>query len=103
MIKNNTANRGLLGFFEKLIRTVPHIYLFFRPLIKFTNFFEEDFKSLKIIFENKNINIVDIGASDGISALFFIRNLNANKIFCYEPNIFFFKKLIKLKKKYNFF
>lgn len=102
MIKNNTANRGLLGFFEKLIRTVPHIYLFFRPLIKFTNFFEEDFKSLKIIFENKNINIVDIGASDGISALFFIRNLNANKIFCYEPNIFFFKKLIKLKKKYNF-
>ena len=43
MIKKNTANTGLLGIFEKLIRIVPHIYLIFRPLIKFTNFFEEDF------------------------------------------------------------
>ena len=102
MIKNNTANTGLLGLFEKLIRTIPHIYLIFRPLIKFTNFFEEDFKSLKLIFKNKKINIIDIGASDGISALFFIRNLNPKNILCYEPNKFFYKKLIKLKKKYKY-
>ena len=101
MIKNNTANTGLLGLFEKLIRTIPHIYLIFRPLIKFTNFFEEDFKSLKLIFKNKKINIIDIGASDGISALFFIRNLNPKNILCYEPNKFFYKKLIKLKKNIN--
>ncbi len=43
MIKKNTANSGLLGFIEKLIRIIPHVYLIFRPLIKFTNFFEEDF------------------------------------------------------------
>ncbi len=101
MIKNNTANSGLLGFFEKIIRIIPHIYLIFRPLIKVTNFFEEDFNILKNIFGNKRINIVDIGASDGISALFFIRNLNAKNIYCYEPQIKFFNKLKNLKKKYK--
>ena len=100
MIKKNTANSGLLGFFEKLIRTIPYIYLIFRPLIKFTNFFEEDFFYLKKIFSKRRINIIDIGASDGISALFFIRNLNPAKIYCFEPQEYFFKKLKKLKKKY---
>ena len=102
MIKKNTANSGLLGFFEKLIRVIPHVYLIFRPLIKFTNFFEEDFFYLKNIFKNKKINIIDIGASDGISALFFIRNLRPKKIYCYEPQKIFYKKLINLKKKYKF-
>ena len=102
MIKNNTANSGVLGFIEKLIRIIPHVYLIFRPLIKFTNFFEEDFFYLKNIFKNKKINIIDIGASDGISALFFIRNLRPKKIFCYEPQRIFYKKLINLKKKYKF-
>jgi len=101
MIKKNTANSGLLGFFEKLIRVIPHIYLIFRPLIKFTNFFEEDFNILKNIFKNKKINIIDIGASDGISALFFIRNLNTNNIYCYEPQKEFYNKLKNLKKKYK--
>ena len=102
MIKNNTANTGLLGFFEKLLRMIPHIYLIFRPLIKFTNFFEEDFHYLKKIFKKQKINIIDIGASDGISALFFIRNLNPKNIYCYEPQKNFYKKLINLKKKYKF-
>ena len=94
MIKKNTANSGLLGFIEKLLRIIPHVYLIFRPLIKFTNFFEEDFFYLKNIFKNSKINIIDIGASDGISALFFIRNLKPKKIYCYEPQKFFYKKLI---------
>ena len=102
MIKKNTANSGLLGFIEKLIRIIPHVYLIFRPLIKFTNFFEEDFFYLKNIFKNKKINIIDIGASDGISALFFIRNLQPKKIYCYEPQKIFYKKLVNLKKKYKF-
>ena len=102
MIKKNTANSGLLGFIEKLLRIIPHVYLIFRPLIKFTNFFEEDFFYLKNIFKNKKINIIDIGASDGISALFFIRNLQPKKIYCYEPQKFFYNKLISLKKKYNY-
>ena len=102
MIKKNTANSGLLGFIEKLLRIIPHVYLIFRPLIKFTNFFEEDFFYLKNIFKNRKINIIDIGASDGISALFFIRNLRPKKIYCYEPQEFFYKKLLNLKKKHKF-
>ena len=102
MNKNNTANSGLLGILEKLIRIIPHVYLIFRPLIKLTNFFEEDFFYLKKIFKNKKINIIDIGASDGISALFFIRNLNPKKIYCYEPQKIFYQKLVNLKKRYKF-
>jgi len=102
MIKKNTANSGLLGLIEKLLRIIPHIYLIFRPLIKFTNFFEEDFFYLKKIFKNKKINIIDVGASDGISALFFIRNLRPKKIYCYEPQKIFYRKLEKIKKKYKF-
>ena len=56
---------------------------------------------MKIIFKNKKIRILDIGASDGISALYFIRNLNPIKIDCYEPHPIFYKQLIKLKKKYK--
>jgi len=102
MNKNNTADSGLLGILEKLIRIIPHVYLIFRPLIKLTNFFEEDFFYLKKIFKNKKINIMDIGASDGISALFFIRNLNPKKIYCYEPQKIFYQKLVNLKKRYKF-
>ena len=100
--KRNTTNTGLLGLFEKLIRFIPHIYLVIRPIVKFTNYFEEDFYYLKKIFKNTRINIIDIGASDGISAIFFINNLNPKKIFCFEPSKAFFKKLKKLKLKYHF-
>ena len=31
MIKKNTANSGLLGVIEKLLRIIPHVYLIFRP------------------------------------------------------------------------
>ena len=88
---------GLLGFIEKYIRKFVIIYYFIRNIaIKF-NIFEEDFKILKEIFNNKKINIIDIGASDGISANFF-KNLNVKNIYCYEPHALFIKKLKKLKK-----
>ena len=92
---------GLLGFIEKYIRKFVIIYYFIRNIaIKF-NIFEEDFKILKEIFNNKKINIIDIGASDGISANFFLKNLNVKNIYCYEPHALFIKKLKKLKKKYS--
>ncbi len=99
--QNTTQNFGLLIFLEKMIRSIPVIYIFFRYLIKYTNYFEDDFYHLKKIFNNKKINIIDIGASDGISALFFLRNLNSKKIFCYEPQKIFYRKLVNLKKKYK--
>lgn len=98
MIKQNTTNSGFYGKIEKIIRTIPHIYIIFRMLVRFTSYFEEDFFYLKKIFKNRKINILDVGASDGISTQFFLRNLNCNKIYCYEPQKVFFLKLLNLKK-----
>jgi len=83
---------GLLGFIEKFVRKFVIIYYIVRNIaIKF-NIFEEDFKILKEIFNHKKINIIDIGASDGISANFFLKNLNVKNIYCYEPHALFIKK-----------
>ena len=92
---------GFLGLVEKYIRKFVTIYYFIRSIaIKF-DIFEEDFKILKKIFDDKEINIIDIGASDGISANFFIKNLNVKNIYCFEPHFLFIEKLKKLKKKYQ--
>ena len=101
MVKQNTTNSGLFGKIETVIRIIPHIYILFRMLVRFTNYFEEDFFYLKKIFKDKKINIIDVGASDGISAQFFLRNLNCNNIFCYEPQKVFFAKLLNLKRKFQ--
>ena len=85
-MKKSKTNSGVLSFIEKIVRSHPLVYITFRYLIKFTNIFEEDaFGLKKINFKNK-INIIDVGASDGIASKFFINNLNVNKIICYEPN-----------------
>ena len=91
------TNIGFLGFFEKIIRSHPLIYFICRSLIRFTNIFERDFDGLKKINFKKNINIIDIGASDGIAVKFFNKNLNVNKIICFEP----YEKYIKILKKYK--
>ena len=101
MIKQNTTQTGMLSFIERLIRMIPIIYYFFRSIVIFTGYFESDFFYLKQILKTKKINIIDVGASDGISALFFLRNLNPNKIYFFEPQKIFYKKLSILKKKFK--
>jgi FkbM family methyltransferase len=90
---------GFLGFLEGIIRRNGILYYFIRNIVIYFNIFEEDFKILTKYYQNKKINIIDVGASDGISANFFIKNLNVNKIYCYEPHKIFIKNLIKYKKK----
>ena len=99
--QNTTQNHFFLIFIEKMIRKIPLIYFLFRSLVKYVNYFENDFFYLKKIFKNKKINIIDVGASDGISALFFLRNLNPKNIYCFEPQKVFIKKLLRLSKKYK--
>ena len=101
MNKQNTTQSGSLKWIEKLIRMIPLIYFFFRSLVRHTGYFESDFFYLKKIFKDRKINIIDVGASDGISALFFLRNLNPKKIICYEPQKIFLQNLKNLKKKYK--
>jgi FkbM family methyltransferase len=97
-IPSNT-NSGILGFLEKIIRSHPLIYLITRNLIRYTNIFEEDANGVKYIKFKSKLNIMDIGASDGIAAKFFLKNLNVKKIICFEPNIKFLRKLKKLGNK----
>ena len=51
-MKQNTTNEGFLGLIEKIIRLIPHVYIF-RWLVKYTNYFESDFHYLKQIFKTK--------------------------------------------------
>jgi FkbM family methyltransferase len=95
------TNAGFPGFVEKLIRYIPIIYVFFRSIVKYTKYFEEDFNCLPAIFKDKKINIIDVGASDGIASKFFLNNLNVKNIFCFEPQKIFFRELDNFKKKHS--
>ncbi|MEC7099333.1 MAG: FkbM family methyltransferase [Pseudomonadota bacterium] len=92
----SVTNLGILSFFEKIVRSHPLSYFIIRKLIRFTNIFEEDAKGVKILKFNKNINLMDIGASDGIAAKFFAKNLRTNKIICFEPDKNYLKILNNL-------
>ena len=99
VIKKYAHSYGILSFFENIIRSHPVIYFFIRKLIRFTNIFEEDANGVKIINFQNEINIMDIGASDGIASKFFLKNLKVKKIYCYEPDKQYIKILKKLDKK----
>lgn len=89
------TNIGFLGFLENIIRIHPLVYFILRSLIRFTNIFERDFDGLKKINFKNNINIIDVGASDGLAVKFFKNNLNVNKIICFEP----YESYVKILKK----
>ena len=98
-MKRSKTNTGLLSFFEKIIRSHPLVYYFVRSLIRYTKIFEEDANGVSFVNFKKKINIIDVGASDGIALKFFNRKLNINKIICYEPYQPYVKILKKIKLK----
>jgi hypothetical protein len=82
---------------EKVARAHPLIYIFLRSIVRFTNIFEKDFDGVKLLnFEDK-VNIIDVGASDGIATKFLQKNLRCNKIMCFEPD----PKYVAILKKIN--
>ena len=83
---SKTASSGFFALLEKIIRSHPLIYFFVRYLIRFTNIFEDDAHGVKYLNLEKKINVIDVGASDGVAAKFFFNNLDTNKILCFEPN-----------------
>lgn len=98
-MQQSKTQKGLLRILEKFIRGNVILYYLIRNIVIYFNIFEEDFNILKKYYLQKPIKIIDIGASDGIATNFFIKNLKVKKIFCYEPQKIFIKKLKKLKKK----
>lgn len=100
ILRSNTQE-GILSIIEYLVRSVPFLYIIARKIVRFTNIFEEDANGVKELnFKRKKINIIDIGASDGIASKFFIKNLIVNKVYCFEPNIHFCK-IIKKNLKFK--
>jgi len=91
-----SATAGILSFFEKIIRAHPLAYIFIRSIIRFTNIFEKDFDGLQLLRLEKKINIIDVGASDGVAAKYFNNNLDVGTIYCFEPNSHYFKILKKI-------
>lgn len=102
-MQQSKTQKGFLAILEKFIRRNAIIYYCIRNIVIYFNIFEEEFKILKNYYNHKFINIIDIGASDGIAANYFLKNLNVNKIYCYEPHQIFIDKLKKYKKNNNKF
>ena len=96
-MKRSKTNSGFLYFLEKIVRSHPLLYFVTRYFIRFTNIFEEDANGVAFLNLNKKVNIIDVGASDGIASKFFNRKLKTNKIICFEPN----KSYVKILKKLN--
>jgi FkbM family methyltransferase len=61
--------------------------------------FEDDFKGIKLLGFKKKINIIDIGASDGVAIKFISKTLGVNKVYAFEPDNDYYHKLKKLKIK----
>ena len=96
-MNRSKTNSGFLYFLEKIVRSHPLLYFVIRHFIKYTNVFEEDANGVLFLNLNKKVNIIDVGASDGIASKFFNRKLKINKIICFEPN----KPYAKILKRLN--
>ena len=69
MDKSKSASSGFFKILEKVIRGHPLLYYVARYFVRFTNIFEDDAHGVVLLnFKNK-INIIDVGASDGIAAV----------------------------------
>ena len=98
-MESKLATSGFMSYFEKLIRAHPLIYIFLRSMVRFTNIFEKDFDGVKLLKFNEKVNIIDVGASDGIATKFLSKHLNYKSILCFEPNPQYVKILKKIKIK----
>ena len=96
-MKKSKTNSGILFFLEKIIRSHPLLYYIARNLIRYTNIFEEDANGVNFLNLDKGVNIIDVGASDGIATKFFNRKLTVNKTICFEP----YKSYSRILKKIN--
>ena len=96
-MRRSKTNSGFLYYLEKIVRCHPLLYFIIRYLIRYTNIFEEDANGVSYLNLDKKVNIIDVGASDGIASNFFNRKLKVNKIICFEPN----KSYIKILRKLN--
>jgi len=86
---------------EKYFRKFVPIYIFARYVfvkIFLGFYFESEAVGFKYFKKKKNLTIIDIGANDGLSTNFFLKNFNNSKIIVFEP----IKNIVNVHyKKYN--
>lgn len=93
---------GILSYLERLSRSHPYIYYFARKIAFHLNIFEREFDGVKKIkFTQKKINLIDVGASDGIAIKYINKLKPLNYIYAFEPNKLYYKQLINLKIKFQ--
>ena len=93
---------GILSYLERLSRSHPYIYYFARKIAFHLNIFEREFDGIKKIkFTQKKINLIDVGASDGIAIKYINKLKPLNYIYAFEPNKLYYKQLINLKNKFK--
>ena len=64
--------------------------------IKIRDFFKKK-------FNQKLINVIDVGAHKGETIKFFLKNFNINKMYVFEPNQYLYQNLIKKFTSQNIF
>ena len=77
-----------MNFLEKNIRKQWLIYAISRYLYQkfFSNFFfEPDINVFKYLKKNKNLNIVDVGSSDGSFSKYLSKFIYKSNFYCFEP------------------
>ena len=72
-MKKSKTNNWFLYFLENIIRSHPLLYFIARNFVRYTNIFEEDANGVVFLNLSKKVNIIDVGASDGIATKFFNR------------------------------
>lgn len=93
------TQRGLLFILERIARSHPLIYLLTRYLANVFVIFEDDFNGIRFLGFKKEINLIDIGASDGVAIKFISKILKIKNVYAFEPNNNYYKKLINIKIK----
>ena len=90
------SQTGFLFVLERIARSHPIIYIFSRFIAKKMNIFEKEFDGLSNINFKTKVNLLDIGASDGVSINFFNSKLNLGNVIAVEPTKDYAKELKKL-------
>ena len=83
------TQRGFLFILERIARSHPLVYLLIRYLANIFIIFEDDFNGVKLLKFNKKINLIDVGASDGIAIKFISKIIDINNVYAFEPNKIF--------------
>ena len=77
-----------MNFLEKNVRKHWLIYAISRYLYQkfFSNFFfEPDVNVFKYLKKNKNLNIIDVGSSDGSFSKYLSKFIHNSNFYCFEP------------------